>query len=131
MAEAVWRARARALKALAAPLEALEVGAVAAGLVRPEAAGLVTAPAVLRLEAAIAEGVRDAAMAVEQPGLLRGLRPGATPLVASTALSVDPFAALEAALDVALTAPGRADEGPRDALDAGLAALQAVTPPDP
>lgn len=131
VAEAVWRARARALKALAAPLEALEVGAVAAGLVRPEAAGLVTAPAVLRLEAAIAEGVRDAAMAVEQPGLLRGLRPGATPLVASTALSVDPFAALEAALDVALTAPGRADEGPRDALDAGLAALQAVTPPDP
>lgn len=131
VAEAVWRARARGLEALAVPLEALEAGAVAAGLLRPEAAGLVTAPAVLRLEAAIAEGVRDAAMAVEQPGLLRGLRPGMASLAASTPLSANPFAALEAALDVALTAPGRADEGPRDALDAGLAALQAVTPPDP
>jgi len=130
LAEAGWRARAQALEALAGPLQALEAGAVAAGIVRPEAAGVVTAPAVLRVEAAIAEGVRDALAAVETSALSRGLRRAtAEARPVSAFLPGNPFAALESALDEALAA-APPPEGPSDALEAALAIADACTPPD-
>ncbi len=131
LAEAGWRARAQGLAALEGPLQALEAGAVAAGIVRPEAAGVITAPAVLRVEAAIAEGVRDAAAAVEASALGRGLRRvGPAPRPVAAFLPGNPFAALESALDEALAAD-LPPEGPTDALEAALAVAAGYLPPDP
>ncbi len=89
IAEVGWRARARALAALTPKTREVERLGVAVGLCAPDAAELLTAPAVQWLDHAVSEGARDASTL---PGAQRA--EGPTAFVAS-----DPLAWLEAAVD--------------------------------
>jgi hypothetical protein len=117
IAEVGWRARARALDAIANELRAVEELSARAGLVAPAAADVATAAVVQWFDRAVAEGTRDA----EQPS-------HDVPHVGAF-LSSDPLARIEAAAERRARMGALLDETLRVALHAARDALSKVHTP--
>jgi GTP-binding protein EngB required for normal cell division len=115
VAETCWRARERSVAGLRARVGDVERLGVAAGLAPEHAAELLTAPVVLWLDHAAAQGARDATT--------RSASDGAAP-------AGDPLAWIEAAADRAARAVDAPDDALSAALDVAREELERYAPPE-